>query len=96
MKIPICVVSLALAIATGPVALGQDADLPGYTLEIEPSALTLEIGESSVLSALVRDASGEAVQDVRVVYYSRSRRDVSVSSTGRVEAYRPGDYTLSP
>ena len=94
MKILIRVVFLAFTIATGPVALGQDADSPGYTLEIEPSTLTLEIGESSVLSALVRDASGEAVQDVRIVYYSRSRRDVSVSSSGRVEAYRPGDYTL--
>ena len=83
-----------LLIASGSVAWGQGNHSREYTLEIAPSALTLEVGASSVLSAVVRDASGEEIEDVRIVYYSRSRRDLGVSSSGRVEAYRPGEYTL--
>ena len=46
------------------------------------------------MSATVRDAGGAVVDDATVVYYSRARRSVSVTRTGRVEAYRPGEFTL--
>ena len=57
-------------------------------------ALTLEIGDTRRLTATVRDGEGTIVDDARVVFYSRARRSVSVSRSGLVEAYRPGEATL--
>ena len=74
---------------------GQGDDTPaGLRIEVDPGALTLETGEVAQLSATVRDAAGAVVDDATVVYYSRARRSVSVTRTGRVEAYRPGEFTL--
>lgn len=74
---------------------GQDAGAPGgLRIEVDPGALTLEIGETAQLSATVRDAGGAVVDDAEVVYYSRARRSVSVTRRGRVEALRPGEFTL--
>ena len=74
---------------------GQGDDTPaGLSIEVDPGALTLEIGETVQLSATVRDAGGAVVDDATVVYYSRARRSVSVTRRGRVEAYRPGEFTL--
>ena len=74
---------------------GQGDDTPaGLRIDVDPGGLTLEIGESAQLSATVRDAGGAVVDDATVVYYSRARRSVSVTRTGRVEAYRPGEFTL--
>ncbi|MYH28010.1 MAG: hypothetical protein F4137_03945 [Acidobacteria bacterium] len=74
---------------------GQGGDTPaGLRIEVDPGALRLEIGEAAQLSATVRDAAGAVVDDATVVYYSRARRSVSVTRTGRVEAYRPGEFTL--
>ena len=65
-----------------------------WTLEVEPGQLTLEVGETQTLTAIVRDLDGRAVEDATVVYFSRARRSVGVTRDGRVEAYRPGDFTL--
>ena len=87
-----------LAVACGGVlAAGQDQDQDqdaGLSLEVEPAALTLEVGETVQLSTTVRDADGAVVDDARVMYYSRARRSVGVTREGRVEAYRPGEFTL--
>lgn len=74
-------------------APGQGGEAGGLRLEVEPGALRLAIGETAQLSATVREAGG-AVVDAAVVYYSRARRSVGVTRTGRVEAYRPGEFTL--
>ena len=77
------------------MARGQGEDAPaGLSIDVDPGALTLEIGETAQLSATVRDAGGAVVDDATVVYYSRARRSVSVTRRGRVEAYRPGEFTL--
>ena len=77
------------------VTSGQEDESPiGLAIDVAPEALTLAIGETAQLSATVRDAGGAVVDDARVVYYSRARRSVSVTRTGRVEAYRPGEFTL--
>ena len=64
------------------------------TIEVEPTLLTLEVGDKATLSATVRNAAGAAVDDATVVYYSRARRNVGVTRAGEVEAYRPGEFTL--
>ena len=92
-----CTVScLALLVAcVAAMARGQgDETEAGLTIEVEPGALTLELGETAQLSATVRDAGGAVVDDATVVYYSRARRSVGVTRTGRVEAFRPGEFTL--
>ncbi len=90
------VTCLALLVAcVAAMARGQgDETEAGLTIEVEPGALTLELGETAQLSATVRDAGGAVVDDATVVYYSRARRSVGVTRTGRVEAFRPGEFTL--
>ena len=64
------------------------------TIEVEPGALTLEIGSRQKLIATVRDGNGAVVDDATVVFYSRARRSVSVTRGGVVEAYRSGEFIL--
>lgn len=64
------------------------------TIEVDPSELTLEIGDTRRLEPTVRDADGMVVDDATVVFYSRGRRSVAVSRTGVVEAFRPGEVTV--
>ena len=87
---------LALLLACAAlVTSGQEEASPaGLGIEVDPARLTLEIGGTAQLSATVRDAGGAVVDDATVVYYSRARRSVSVTRTGRVEAYRPGEFTV--
>ena len=74
---------------------GQEPSEAGeLTLEVRPSRLVLEVGETARLVATVRTGDGEVVDDSEVIYFSRARRSVSVTREGRVEAYRPGDFTL--
>jgi hypothetical protein len=78
-------------------AFEATGDLPplssSATLEVVPAALHLEVGETAQLQATVRDG-GEVVAGHPVVYFSRSRRNVGVDATGRVEAFGPGEFTL--
>ena len=77
------------------VADGQEPSEVGeLTLEVSPSRLVLEVGETAILTATVRTGDGGLVGDSEVIYFSRARRSVSVTRDGRVEAYRPGDFTL--
>ncbi len=87
---------MALLVACAVLMVrGQGGEPPaGLGIEVEPGALTLEVGETAQLSATVRNVRGDVVENATVVYYSRARRSVSVTRTGRVEAYRPGDFTL--
>ena len=89
----VCMVLLLACVAL--MARGQGDETPvGLRIEVDPGALTLEIGAAAQLSATVRDAGGAVLDDATVVYYSRARRSVSVTRTGRVEAYRAGEFTL--
>ncbi len=87
-------VAACLAMASG--AAGQEPVEPasGVSIEVSPDRLTLGVGEKATLVATVRDAAGEIVDDAAVIYFSRARRSVGVSSDGEVEAFRPGDFTL--
>ena len=78
------------------VAQDQEPDpsVQALTIEIEPAQLTIEVGDKATLVATVRDAAGETVEDVRVMFYSRSRRSVGVTRRGEVEAHYPGEFTI--
>jgi len=64
------------------------------TVEVAPAALTLEVGESLQLTAVVRDGNGEVIGDSPVLFFSRSRRQVGVTPDGFVQAYRPGEFEI--
>ncbi len=87
----------ALVLIVVPVALAQNEEaeegpVPSE-LVVEPSELTLEVGEKATLTATVKDADGTPM-DRTVVFYSRARRRLGVNPAGGVEAYRPGDHVL--
>ena len=87
---------LVLAAVCVPlVAQDRQEPPPGeLVIEVEPAELTLAVGSTRRLAATVRRADGTIVDDVRVVFYSRARRSVSVTRRGDVEAHRPGEFTL--
>jgi hypothetical protein len=86
-------VSGLIVTAFPSIAAQQAAPRPGIV--VEPAALTLEVGATATLRAIVRDAAGQPV-DVPVVFFSSARRSVRVNAaTGEVEALRPGRYTIT-
>ena len=87
-RVVVCVALL------GWVSLAAQEPSDNWTLEIEPGQLTLEVGGTQTLTAIVRDRDGQAVEDATVVYFSRARRSVGVTRDGQVTAYRPGEFTL--
>ena len=94
----ILLAGVALGLTFVPLTAAQPAqhsDLERATsIEVQPPSLTLEIGEKANLTATVRDDAGN-VLPVRVIYLTRSRRNVGVTNDGEVEAYRPGQYTIA-
>ena len=94
-------VALAVALVAPSTAAAQPASQAeasegqeALTLEVIPSRITLGVGEKVTLTAVVRNAAGEVVDDAPVVYFSRARRRVGVTREGEVEAFRSGDVTL--
>ena len=87
-RVVVCVALL------GWVSLAAQEPSDDWTLEIEPGQLTLEVGGTQTLTAIVRDRDGQAVEDATVVYFSRARHSVGVTRDGQVTAYRPGEFTL--
>ncbi len=93
---------LLMLLVTPAIAQETDAtdevapaiELPASaTLDIEPSQLTLEVGETSQITARVMDGETE-IEGANVVFFSRSRRNVGVNPSGVVEAFGPGEFTL--
>ena len=86
---------LVLGVALGGcVPMWAQEPTEKWTIDVDPPSITLDVGETQTLTATVRDADGEKVEDATVVYYSRARRSVGVSREGRVDAHRPGSFTL--
>ena len=86
------VVTLA---ALAPAALWAQAPA---TVEIEPSTLTLKVGETAQLKAVVKDAEGNVLPDAQVLFFG-SRIYLEVTPGGLVKAVRPGEHgvtALSP
>ena len=69
-----------------------DGERPA-SLRVEPSILTLEIGETADLVATPLDEDGNALSSP-TIFLSRSRRNLTVTNDGRVEAIGAGDFTI--
>ena len=57
---------------------------------VTPESLTLEVGDTTEISAVVKDADGNVIEDATVVFLSTARRALGVTPAGQVEAYRRG------
>ena len=93
MKRPISMALLLLALAALPVSIPAQEPAEATEIAVEPSSLTLEVGQKIKLSATVMDADGN-VLEAAVIYFSRARRNLGVSGTGELEAYRPGTFDV--
>jgi hypothetical protein len=81
----------ALVGLRAPAAAQQES----VRIVIEPSELTLGIGESLRLSAAVVDGDGAPVPDATLIFYSLARAAVSVSADGMVTAHQPGTFQVA-
>ncbi len=91
---PIAAASFFAAAAGAQEAGEADpAELLPAELLVDPPELTLEVGKTAQLTAVVRGEDGNEL-DRGVVFFSRARRQVGVNPAGLVEAYRPGEHTL--
>ena len=59
-----------------------------------PSELDIEVGGKAELTAIVKDADGNVIEDATVLFFSRARRSVGVTPEGTVEASTFGDFAL--
>lgn len=76
-------------------ALFAQAPEAAYRVEITPTVVELEVGDSLTISARVLDAGGNAVDPDRLVFVSSARRAAEVDQDGRVLAIAPGHFTVT-
>ena len=83
-----------LALLSAPAAAqdGEPASEPVRKLIVEPARLDLQVGEQAQLEVRVEE-DGAAVEE-DVMFYSRSRRSVTVTQEGQVEALAAGEHVL--
>ena len=86
------------ALLTDPARPAQMAssepESPPGSIQIEPSSLTLEVGDKAQLKAVVKDASGTVLPDAQVIFFSGARDSVGVTPSGLAQAYRPGKHKI--
>ena len=90
------VASAGVALVAVGVAAGAGNALAqeGVRVEVEPSALALEVGDKAQVVARVVDAGGNLV-DVPVLFVASPRGGLAVDrSTGEVEALKGGQYQV--
>ena len=63
-------------------------------IEVVPSSLELEVGETAQLQAVVKDERGNVVPGAVVIFFSTGRSSVAVTPNGRVEAHEPGEISV--
>ncbi len=59
------------------------------TIEVTPASLTLEVGESATIRAIIHGS------DAQVVFFSGNRMALTVTPSGRVTANRPGAFVVT-
>ena len=87
----VCAALLTSAAALAYPPVSQDPT--PANLAVTPQELELEAGDKVQLQATVTDEDGKPL-DTTVLFFSMSRRHVSVSPAGLVEAIRPGEFVL--
>jgi hypothetical protein len=75
------------------MSTGALAQVPA-TIEISPADLTLKVGDSVQLLAVVKDEDGNVVPDAQVLFFG-NRVYLTVTPAGMVTAVRPGDHSVT-
>ena len=90
------IVVLALVLATTPLHAQEEAPPAGEpaSIEVTPGEITIEVGSTAQLSAIVRDADGNELAESPVLYFSRARRQLEVNPAGFVQAHGPGQFQI--
>ncbi len=84
------------ATAEGVVGTAQVAvDNPVASVEISPSAPTIEVGETLQLTAIAKDGSGSIVSVQTVFWTSQDPQVVSVDSDGLIEGLEGDSATIT-
>ncbi|MFQ6046104.1 MAG: hypothetical protein ACE5PT_07075 [Gemmatimonadales bacterium] len=83
-------VGAVLLVATGSV-VAQEQPSPSR-VEVSPSSLNLEVGDTVQLDATVYDSAGREIE-AQVFFFARGR-NIAVTRDGRVQALRGGEYTV--
>ena len=90
---PLLLVLWAGTLVFSTHSFAQTPEATPSTIEVDPTELELEVGESAQLKATVKDAEGD-VLDLPVLFLSMSRRAVGVTPEGLVEAAQPGKHDI--
>jgi len=97
------VTAVALGSVSISVALDDKADtasitvvaVPVGSVTVQPSSTTLTTGQSTTLTATVKDANGNIVTDRPVAWTSSNTLVASVAANGTVKAVAPGTAIIS-
>ncbi len=65
------------------------------SIEITPSSLTVEVGKTAQVSAVVKDAVGNVIPDAQVLFFSGSRLMMAVTPGGLVRPFAPGQHKVT-
>ena len=91
--LPVTIATTA-AVLCASVAFAQDsAAVKVGRIDIHPATITVGVNDTARLTATAYDATGNKV-DVPLLFFSSSRRNLSVDQTGLVSAHRPGEYRI--
>ena len=91
----VALVLVSSLLAAPTLAASQDADptAPARVLKTAPSEVILDVGETVQLEAGVVDGAGAKVE-AELMFFSRSRKRVSVTRDGLVTAIKPGTVEI--
>lgn len=89
----VCTTVLSVLLPASAMAFVQTPQAAAAEIRVEPDAIELRVGETTQLATTVHDAAGNLI-DADVVYISRSRRGLGVSSDGLLTAHAPGSHQL--
>lgn len=93
MKYTVTTLITALLMLAGQqTGFSQDTE-SGKRIVIEPSSIELKMDQELRLKATVLDSRGEKL-DEEVIFYSRARRSLSVTTEGLVKALKPGTFQV--
>lgn len=75
-------------------AISSTAEAQEKTIKIEPEKITLDVGQVIQIKATVLDNDGKVLPDT-VLFFTRARRSLEVTSEGQLKALKPGTFTVT-
>jgi hypothetical protein len=83
----------AVILCASPAAAQDSAAANVARIDVQPATVTIDVEDTTRLAATAYDARGAKLA-VPLLFFSSSRRNVSVDQTGLVSAHAPGEYEV--